>query len=162
VGGAMMNMQVVKIAETSPKLEMEIRDILADFRLDASWLEWAELYVVFDSDESVLGVLGANELEDTCFMHAVAIRKDLRGKGIGSLLVGHFLAKSAGRHRAVYLAARGAEGFFDRFGFAPIAFEALPRSLAGAAWMRDLREARESLMALAMPTESTIYYDDKR
>ena len=162
MGGAVMNMQVVKIAETSPKLEMEIRDILGQAELDPSWLEWAELYVVFDSDETVLGVLGANELEDTGFMHAVAIRRDLRGKGIGSLLVGHFLAKSAGRFRAVYLAARGAEGFFDRFGFSPVSMEALPSSLAGAAWMRDLREASESLMVLVMPTESTIYYDDKR
>ncbi len=119
---------VVKVIEPNPRLEMEIRDLLAGMGNGFPRFGDCELFARMDKSGRVLGVACAVEGERFCHLLFVAVRPDSRRQGTGSMLVNHLLSHYAGTCDAMYLVTED-EGFFERFGFASIPRERLPEEV---------------------------------
>lgn len=95
-------------------------------------------------DGEVLAAASVAVEDGLAYLHSVAVRHDLRGLHLGSLLAGAALRRAAaeGADRAVLL-TEDAAAFFERLGFLPADRQGLP------AWARD-RSAACSASAIAM------------
>jgi len=82
-------------------------------------------------------------------LRSVVVAEPLRGRGVGSLLVGAAIeaARAAGLDE-LYLLTETADDWFPRFGFAPVAREDLPAALGGSAELRGA--CPESAMAMRL------------
>jgi N-acetylglutamate synthase-like GNAT family acetyltransferase len=119
---------VVKVTELNPPLEKEIRDLLADMGKSSAGFEECELFARMDQAGHVLGVACTLEGEGYCQLLFVAVRRDARRRGTGSMIVNHVLSHYAGACDAMYLFTED-EGFFERFGFERAPEDRLPEDV---------------------------------
>ena len=144
-------MNIVKVTELNPQLEMEVFDILEEAELASRWLSGSELFVKFDSQGGVQGVACANEFGKDCLIHLVAVRENSRGKGTGSALVNHVLGYFSGRCERIYILAEEAQGFFRHFGFKAVSTDMLPESITGSKEIKGFITTGTVVMLLELP-----------
>ena len=152
-----MSMQVVRIAEPNPQLEMDIRTMLAAEGLGAPPYDEAELFALFDQDGRIEAAAFACFLEDACFLRAVVVREESRKKGLGYALVSHIVNKSFARGVRLYLVAVKARGFFERYGFDEVPRGALPESIAGQRWFGAYAGSEAPVMMITLPERERLF-----
>ncbi len=112
----------------------EIRRLVLSEWLDPTQLQWQQFWVIVTrpTGESFTPALIAcgqlRSFEGAQELGSVVVRKDLRGKGLGSDLIQHLIAQAT---QPLYLEClgKGRTRFYERFGFVPVRWGALPRSL---------------------------------
>lgn len=147
-----MSAQVYKVTGISPKVSMEVRDLLSAEGLAGRLVPGTELFAAFASDDTVEGIAGTARFETESLLGFVAVRDGSRGRGIGSGLVGHVLGYHAGTCRRVWtLAPLSAAGFFERFGFKAAPSDRLPTALRESRHLRSVEIARSTVLELDLP-----------
>jgi amino-acid N-acetyltransferase len=127
--------------------------LLADAKLTTAGL--AELFaqragdfVVADDpdrDGELAAVAGLEVCCDNALLRSVAVRPEWRSRGLGRELVSRVIAEAEARGLdTLYLLTTTAERYFPRFGFAPVARDAVP------AEVRDTVEFRSACPASAV------------
>jgi N-acetylglutamate synthase-like GNAT family acetyltransferase len=140
---------VVKVTELNPRLEEEIRDLLAGMGKSSTSFGECELFARMDQTGHVLGIACAVEGEDYCQLLFVAVRRDMRKQGTGSMIVNHVLSHYAGSCDAMYLFTED-EGFFERFGFERVPGDRLPEEVRKRAGGRGV-PADATAMQIELP-----------
>lgn len=149
-----MSGQIYKVTGISPKVAMEVRDLLETEKLDGRYVAGADIFAAFDSDGALEGVAGSAEFETECLLQFVAVRGASRRRGTGSGLVGHILGYYAGRCRRIWaLAPARCAGFFERFGFQPAASDRLPRAVRDSRSLRSVEIARMKVLEMDLPRQ---------
>lgn len=153
---------ILKITALTPRLEMEITDLLEEAGVRSHCMEKGEVFATFDSEERLTGIACAERYGENCLIHFVAVRSDKRSRGIGTALINHMLGYFAGRCDRAYVAAGNAGGFFERFGFTAVPRRELPESVhraqpaaVGESKGRDVERAMQ-VMLLELPSRWTI------
>lgn len=154
-----MSMQVVRIVDPNPQLEMDIRSMLAAEGLGAPSCDEADLFALFDADGRIEAAAFSCFLEDACFLHAVVVRAESRRKGLGYALVSHIVSQSFARGVRLYLVAVKARGFFERYGFDEVQREALPGSIAGQKWFGACAGSDAPVMMIALSEGERLFGD---
>jgi len=144
-------MQVVRISEPNPQLAMEIRELFAAERLEAPVPGPFELFALFDSNGRIEGAASVEVAEDICILRALAIRPGSRKKGLGYALVSHILFHCSGAHERMYLAARGQQVYFERFGFRIASRAEAPAAVARAILFSGCGPAGGPVMVIDLP-----------
>ncbi|MBN1884525.1 MAG: hypothetical protein JW876_03240 [Candidatus Krumholzibacteriota bacterium] len=134
-----MAAQVVRIAEPTPGLGMEIARLVEETGTAARWTPDAELFAVLGGAGSPLGIALAERLDRDGVIHLVAARPG--GEGTGSALVNHLLLFLSTGCDRVFVVAGPAGGFFERFGFRIVPAERLPGELRGRRAVREALDA---------------------
>ncbi len=140
---------VVKVTELNPPLEKEIRELLADMGESSASFGECELFARMDQAGHVLGVACILEGENYCQLLFVAVRRDARRGGTGSMIVNHVLSHYAGACDAMYLFTEN-EGFFERFGFERVPDGRLPEEIRRQAGRNGASE-RVTAMQIELP-----------
>ena len=119
---------VVKVTELNPRLDMEIRDLLADTGRGRPTFEECDLFVRMDDAGRLIGVAYCVAGDEYCHLLDVAVRRESRGEGQGSMIINHLLTHYASACDMMYVVAEE-EGFFERFGFERIPHDRLPEEV---------------------------------
>ena len=127
-----MNGTILKITGLTPQLEMEAADLLDGIVPSLGRVAFGELFATFDADGKAVGLASAERHGENCLIYFVVVRQDSRRKGTGSALVNHVLGYFAGKCDRAYVAARGAEKFFERFGFSHVGADEIPEAVIEA------------------------------
>lgn len=125
-----MNVSILKITALTPQLEVEVINLLKDAGVRSRCVENGEIFATFDSEDRLTGLACAERYGESCLIHFVAVRRDVRSRGTGSALVNHLLGYFAGKCDRAYVSAGDAGGFFERFGFTAVADLELPESVS--------------------------------
>lgn len=104
-----------------------------------------------DGLTTLVGLAGVELYPDGALLRSVAVHPDWRGTGLGRALVMRALqsARDAGA-RDAYLLTTTAEGWFPRFGFTPIAREAVPPGVRESVEFREACPASAAVMHRAL------------
>lgn len=109
--------------------------------------EGRDAATVVAEDGEVLAAAGVEVRSDQGYLHGVAVREDVRGLHVGTLVAAAALrrARASGAAGALLL-TEDASGFFARLGFEPLERDALP------GWVRERAVAcSETATAMARP-----------
>ena len=94
-------------------------------------------FVAEDEHGSVLATAACERQGDEAYLRSVAVRDDLRGAGLGSVVVAAAAQSAAdGGVRELFLYTMEAQGFFQRLGFEALAASEAPR------WIAESESAR--------------------
>lgn len=149
-----MSGQIYKVTGISPKVSLEVKDLLEAEGLGGRYIPGADLFAAFDSEGAVEGIAGSKGFETECLLQFVAVRGVSRRHGIGSGLVGHVLGYYAGRCRRIWtLAPAGAAGFFERFGFHASSSDRLPPAVRDSRSLRSVEIARTTVLEMDLPRQ---------
>ena len=147
-----MSGQIFRITELNPTLEMEIAKLLGSEGLEGRYSPGCDLYGIFDSDSTLAGITGAREFKTECLLHFVAVKEPERGEGIGTALVSRVLAHASSNCSSVWLFAdQGSTGYFERFGFEPVASDRIPERIRGSQDISGIEIASTKVMTLLLP-----------
>ena len=144
-----MDELIVKVTELNPKLEKEIRDLLADMGENSGGFKGCELFARMDQAGHVLGVACTIVGEDYCQLLFVAVRLDARRQGTGSMIVNHVLSHYAGECDTMYLFTEDRR-FFERFGFERVQEDRMPDEIRKRARGNGVSE-RPTAMRIELP-----------
>ncbi len=104
-----------------------IRKLVLSAKLDPTQIRWSQFRVI----ESEGRVVACGQLR--CFpgaqeLGSLVVAPAWRGRGLGTYLVKHLIQSAT---QPLYLECLGSRlaGFYTRFGFVPISWQELPRSL---------------------------------
>lgn len=100
----------------------------------------ADFVVADDPDRphDLAAVAGLEVCCETALLRSVAVRPEWRKRGLGDALVRRLVSEAEGRGlRALYLLTMTADHYFPRFGFEPIARDAVPAEIAATSEFRD-------------------------
>jgi len=148
-----MNERFFKITEANPAIEMEIGALLGAAGLEERFTGSPELFAALDGEGGLLALSGARDLEEECLIEFIAVRRDGRGKGTGSRLMGRVLGYFAGRSRRAWLfSTTGSAGFFERFGFESILPDRVPGQVRDSRAVAGIEIAGTVPMLLALPS----------
>ena len=83
-------------------------------------------FLVADERGRLVGAIGLEVYGDSALLRSAVVEESRRGSGLGADLVSRLLAHAADRGvREIYLLTTTAERYFPRFGFSPVAREAV-------------------------------------
>jgi amino-acid N-acetyltransferase len=84
-------------------------------------------YLVAERGGRIVGAIGLERYGTAALLRSAVVEPGARGTGLGTALVERLLdAARTGGVREVFLLTTTAEGYFPRFGFAPITREEVP------------------------------------
>jgi amino-acid N-acetyltransferase len=105
-------------------------------------------YLVAREGGSVIGCVGLEVYGAYGLLRSLAVSPERRGQGVGSALTHRALELARERGlRRVFLLTTTAEGFFTRFGFAPLPREQAPPEIQGSAEFTSACPDTATLMA---------------
>ncbi len=104
-----------------------IRWLVFSVPLDPTQLRWQQFWVI-ECEQSVIACGQLRSFEEAQELGSLVVRKDWRDRGLGSLLVNHLIQVAT---KPLYLECLGQRlaNYYERFGFEPVEWEHLPRSL---------------------------------
>jgi amino-acid N-acetyltransferase len=106
-----------------------------------AWLAW--------KDGTPIACAGLERYGERALLRSVAVASPWRRQGIGSLLVQAVVREAqALAIREIYLLTEGAESFFERLGFQPIARDDVPEALHASAEWRGACPQTATVMVL--------------
>jgi amino-acid N-acetyltransferase len=101
--------------------------------------EALESFFVAEEGGRVVGVAGLERYGEFALLRSVAVARDLRARGLGSVLVERVLGLAADRCvDSVYLLTTTAGGYFPRFGFEVIGRADVPPPVLASVEFREL------------------------
>ncbi|AKD53863.1 arsenic resistance N-acetyltransferase ArsN2 [Spirosoma radiotolerans] len=87
-------------------------------------------FVIAKYEETPVGVAGLESFGSVGLLRSVAVDPAHQGKGIAAQLIDRLLATADASHLAeLYLITNTADGYFTRYGFAPVSREAVPQAI---------------------------------
>ena len=114
--------------------------------------EHVDEFIVAEQDGALVGCAGLERYGDAGLLRSVAVTSNMRGTGLGQRLTAASIdaARSQGI-TSLALLTETADGFFPRFGFAPVARADLPTALHASEELRGAcpASARAMLLNLA-------------
>lgn len=104
-----------------------IRLLVLSAQLDPTQLRWQQFWVI-ECDRQLTACGQLRNFSDIQELGSLVVAPAWRGRGLGSFLTQHLISTAT---QPLYLECLGQRlvKFYSRFGFVPIAFEDLPRSL---------------------------------
>jgi len=103
-----------------------------------------------DREGELAAVAGLEVCCDNALLRSVAVRPEWRSRGLGRELVGRVIAEAEARGLdTLYLLTTTAERYFPRFGFVPVARDAVPAEVRDTVEFRGACPA--SAVAMARP-----------
>jgi amino-acid N-acetyltransferase len=123
----------VRIEPATPGDVESIRSLLVAARLPVAGFEdqFPEAFVLARSLEGDVGCAALEVYGRAALLRSVAVREDVRGRGIGSALVANRLRAARDQGAiSVYLLTTTAAAFFQRTGFVPAPRHGAPGELA--------------------------------
>ncbi|OUL37069.1 GNAT family N-acetyltransferase [Nostoc sp. T09] len=104
-----------------------IRLLVLSAKLDPTQLRWQQFWVI-ECDRKLAACGQLRNFLDTQELGSLVVAPTWRGRGLGSFLTQHLISTTT---QPLYLECLGQRlaQFYSRFGFVPVAFEDLPRSL---------------------------------
>ncbi len=104
-----------------------IRLLVLSAKLDPTQLRWQQFWVI-ECDRQLAACGQLRNFADIQELGSLVVAPAWRGRGLGSFLTQHLITTAT---QPLYLECLGQRlvQFYSRFGFVPIAFEELPRSL---------------------------------
>jgi amino-acid N-acetyltransferase len=121
----------------------------------------ADDFVVADDPRApgeLAAVAGLEVCCDDALLRSVAVRPEWRQHGLGQALVRRVVCRAEARGpRALYLLTMTAEHYFPRFGFSPVARDAVPAEIAATLEFQSACPASAVAMVkpLAMPLDAS-------
>jgi len=94
-------------------------------------------FLVDESDGRIVASAGLEHHGDVVLLRSLAVAADSRGRGRGAALLRRALSDAADRPEGVYALTTTAERYLSRFGFEPVAREALPAQLLASRELQD-------------------------
>jgi amino-acid N-acetyltransferase len=115
------------IRKATAEDDWPIRLLVLSAKLDPTQLRWQQFWVL-ECDRTLAACGQLRNFSDVQELGSLVVAPAWRGRGLGSLLTQHLIAKAT---QPLYLECLGQRlaKFYSRLGFVPIAFEELPRSL---------------------------------
>jgi amino-acid N-acetyltransferase len=109
-------------------------------------------FLVADTESGLAGAIGLERYGSAALLRSAVVRPGDQGSGIGAALVRALLDRARdGEVREIYLLTTTAEGWFPRFGFAPIAREQVPDGVRASVEFREACPASAVVMRLPIP-----------
>lgn len=104
-----------------------IRWLVLSAILDPTQLRWQQFWVI-ECNRSLVACGQLRKFTDTQELGSLVVTGAWRGRGLGSFLTQHLINTAT---QSLYLECIGKEltGFYSQFGFIPISFVELPKSL---------------------------------
>lgn len=115
------------IRPATPQDQPRIRQLVFGARLDPTQLRWQQFWVIA-SEEQVIACGQLRSFENAQELGSLVVAKNWRDRGLGTALTQHLIQQAT---QPLYLECLGERlaQFYRRFGFVPVTWEALPRSL---------------------------------
>ncbi|MBD2705777.1 GNAT family N-acetyltransferase [Spirosoma sp. BT702] len=87
-------------------------------------------FVIAKDEETAVGVAGIESFGSVGLLRSVAVDPTHQGNGIAAQLIEQLLATADAAHlQELYLITTTAEGYFNRYGFAPVSRETVPQAI---------------------------------
>ncbi len=104
-----------------------IRRLVLSALLDPTQLRWSQFWVV-EYEGKIIACGQLRSFPEAQELGSIVVAKQWRGQGLGSLLVQHLIRQAT---LPLYLEClgKGLAQFYCRFGFGPVSWKELPRSL---------------------------------
>ena len=130
-GDAELTTPAVTIGKASHADLDEISDLLTTNSLPLDGVaDSIERFVVAREDGRIVGCIGLEVYGGSALLRSAAVHDEVRGRGIGSMLVNEILADAQEQGvAAVYLLTTTAENYFPAFGFERIDRSEVPLEL---------------------------------
>ena len=140
-----------RFVEAMPKDDASIRDLMEEAGLAGPEQERdGACTLVCRAPGGVVATVTVERVDDSGLLRSLAVRKGLRGWGLGMLAVACAVRLAAEQHiRQLYLFTEGAAPFFKRLGFTPLARERVPEAVGRRAGA-DKACASATAMVLAI------------
>jgi amino-acid N-acetyltransferase len=119
--------------------------------------EHLESFFFAGSDSSPTGLVGLEVHGADALLRSLVVAEAARGKGLGSVLVGHAEQYAASNGvRSLYLLTTTAEAFFERLGYERVDRSRAPPSIKGTHEFAGLCPASSAFMlkALQLPSDT--------
>jgi amino-acid N-acetyltransferase len=108
-------------------------------------------FLVADTESGLAGAIGLERYGSAALLRSAVVRPGDQGSGIGAALVRALLDRARdGEVREIYLLTTTAEGWFPRFGFAPIAREQVPDAVRASVEFREACPASAAVMRVVI------------
>lgn len=104
-----------------------IRRLVFSVPLDPTQLSWQQFWVI-ESGKQVIACAQLRSFENAQELGSLVVVKGWRDRGLGSILVRHLIQEATQPLYLECLGQRLAE-YYQRFGFEPVDWDRLPRSL---------------------------------
>src|SRR5215211_7102362 len=130
-----------------------VETLLADAGLPIAGVadQFEHGFVVAESDGTVAGAAGVETYGAQGLLRSVVVRPELRGRGVGEMLVVERLEWARMRGvESVYLLTATAAPFFTRLGFRATARDRVPGSIARSAEFAEICPSRATVMAVQL------------
>jgi len=107
--------------------QWRIRQLVLSAKLDPTQLRWQQFWVIEDQ-EKVIACGQLRSFENAQELGSLVVAKPWRDRGLGTVLTQHLIEEAT---QPLYLECLGKRlaQFYARFGFVPVRWQALPRSL---------------------------------
>lgn len=130
-GNAELTTPVVTTGKATHADLEEISDLLATNSLPLDGVaDSLERFIVAREDGRIVGCIGLEVYGGSALLRSAAVHDEVRGRGIGSMLVNEILADAQEQGvAAVYLLTTTAENYFPAFGFERIDRSEVPLEL---------------------------------
>ena len=123
----------------------------ADLPVDDVASIFGECFAIAIENDSIVGTAGVEQLGTFGLFRSVAVRADLRGKGIGEALTRNRIewARAHGISD-LYLLTTSAAGYFPRLGFAEVPRDSVPTEIARTTQFTSLCPSSAKAMHLKL------------
>jgi amino-acid N-acetyltransferase len=146
---------VVRTAKKDELQQVQRLLELAELPLDGV-REHLEDFVVAEDAGKLVGTVGLEVYDAVGLLRSLAVDPSDQNTGLGARLVEAVLKKARERNlEAVYLLTTTAERYFPRFGFEPIAREAMDPRLGASKELQGVCPKTARCMRLAIDSSST-------
>lgn len=146
-------MRALTVRSATSKNIDAVADLLkkADLPVDDLPEVFGESFAIAIEKDSIVGTAGIECHGDVGLFRSVAVRADLRGRGIGEVLARNRIewARSHGISELILLTTTAAE-YFPRLGFEKISRDAVPREIAKTAQFSSLCPSSATVMRLKL------------
>jgi amino-acid N-acetyltransferase len=141
---------IVTIHNPDRAMLMQITRLLDSVGLPAIGIEEMQVMAHFGEEGELIGILGVEDYGGDCLLRSLAVSPAHQHRGIGTALVTHLLAVSAGTNRRFYLYTEHAQRFMQRFGFETIGPAQVPDTIRSSPLIAGHCIERASAMMLAL------------
>ena len=114
-------------------------------------IEEMQLLAYFGEEGELIGILGIADFGGECLLRSLAVSPAHQHKGIGTALVTHLLAISAGMNRRIYLFTENAQSFMAGFGFKTIPVDQVPAAIRSSPIIAGHCLLHAEAMVLSVP-----------
>lgn len=148
---------VVRLRPAGPGDLPVVEQLLIEAKLPLDGIrEGSTRFLLAEVDGLPAGIAGLERYGTSALLRSVAVSPQHQGKGIADALVRRLLEEArCDCIHDVYLRTTTAEGYFPKFGFAPVSVEAVPEAVQGSVEFRGACPASAVTMACCLARDES-------